>query len=68
VFAGDNVNIQSRLVHRPDQNCWPSTNPIYSSNGIKECYWTVDKFIGWHVGYAGVGVTEYTYKLRDMGF
>jgi hypothetical protein len=68
VFAGDNVNIQSRLVHRADQNCWPSTNPIYSTNGIKECYWSVDKFIGWHIGYAGTGVTEYTYKLSDMGF
>jgi len=46
VFAGDNVNLQSRAVHRLDQDCWPSTNPIYSSNGIKECYWKVDKFIG----------------------
>jgi hypothetical protein len=37
VSAGENVNIQSRAVHRLDQDCWPSTNPIYSSNGIKEC-------------------------------
>ena len=68
VYAGDNVNLQSRAVHRPDQDCWASTNPIYSSNGIKECYWKVDKFIGWHVGYAGTGETEYTYKLSRMGF
>jgi hypothetical protein len=68
VTAGDNVNIQSRAVHRRDQNCWFSTNPIYSSNGIEECYWAVDKFIGWHVGYPGTGETEYTYKLSRMGF
>ena len=66
--GGDNVNIQSRAVHRYDQDCWPSSSPIYSTYGIKECYWTVDKFIGWHIGYAGVGESEYIYKLSRMGF
>jgi hypothetical protein len=68
VYAGDNVNIQSRKVHRQDQDCWPSTNPIYSGNGIKECYWTMDKFLGWNVGYAGTGESEYSPKLGRMGF
>jgi hypothetical protein len=68
VFAGDNVNIQSRAVHRQDQDCWPSTSPIYSQYGIKECYWTLDKFTGWHVGYAGPGESEYSPKLGRMGF
>ncbi|MFL5403295.1 MAG: hypothetical protein ACJ8BF_10810 [Gemmatimonadales bacterium] len=67
VVAGDNVNVRSRAAHTAAQDCWPSTNPIYSSNGIKECYWTFKKFLGWHVGYTGTG-SEYTDKLRTMGF
>jgi hypothetical protein len=68
VVAGDNVNIASRAVHRPDQDCWFSTSPIYSTYGKKECYWTSKQFLGWHDGYAGLGESRYTVKLADNGF
>ena len=67
VVAGNNLNLGSRAVHTSAQNCWPSSNPIYSSNGIKECYWSMDQFLGWHVGYSGGG-SEYSPKLGGMGF
>lgn len=67
VVAGNNLNLGSRAVHSAAQDCWPSSNPIYSSNGIKECYWKMDTFLGWHVGYSGGG-SEYSPKLTAMTF
>jgi len=67
VFAGNNVNIGSRAVHSAAQDCWLTSNPIYSSLGVKECYWKLDVFLGWHEGYSGGG-SEYSPKLTAMTF
>ncbi len=54
-------NLGSRNV--PFVNCVASSNPIYSGNGVLECYWTNSRFTGWQgaqpdcVGYSGILAT-----------
>jgi hypothetical protein len=45
--APTSKNIGDRFFHTPAQDCMPSTNPVYSGNGVTECYWTIRRFTGW---------------------
>lgn len=67
VTAGGNVNIRSRAAHTSSQDCMRSTNPLYSGNGVVECYWTSRAFVGWHIG-SPASNSEYSGKLASMGF
>lgn len=68
--AGGNLNVGSRLHHTSSQDCMPSSDPIYSGNGVTECYWTERPFSGW----TGLIPTAAAYsdptkkQLQYMGF
>ena len=56
----------SRAVHSASQDCIASSNPIYSGNGITECYWTEKRFSGWLGGQPSAG--SYNMRLQGLGF
>lgn len=66
VAAGNQLNIGSRSVHTSAQDCMPSSNPIYSGNGVVECYWTWKRFSGWAGTYPDA--SAYSWKLYGLGF
>ena len=66
LLAGGNLDIGSRAVHTSSQDCVASSNQVYSTNGVTECYWTYKTFTGWSG--AIPDASSYTNRLSDMGF
>jgi len=64
VYAGLEVNLGTRSY--PMQDCMASSNPLYSDNGVIECYWTGARFSGWQ-GYQP-DTDPYGPKLAGFGF
>ncbi len=64
--GGGNLNIGSRAVHLPEQDCMASSNPALSGNGVVECVWTNRRFSGWSG--AIPDASAYTGRLADPGF
>jgi hypothetical protein len=64
VSAGANLNLGSRAHQR--LNCMSSSNPLYSGNGVVECYWTGTRFSGWQ-GYIPDS-DPYSPKMANFGF
>ena len=66
VAAGGSLDVGSRAVHSAAQDCVASSNPLYSTNGVTECYWTNRPFTGWQ------GMTpsspSYSSRLSHFGF
>jgi hypothetical protein len=60
------TGLASRAAHTSGQDCMASSNPIYSSNGETECYWTVKEFGGWQGVYPKAG--DYSSRLGQWGF
>ena len=59
-------NIGSRASHTSAQDCMASTNPLYSGNGVTECYWTNRSFGGWQG--KTPKASAYSPKLSALGF
>lgn len=59
-----NANLGSRTHQR--LNCMYSSNPLYSGNGVQECYWTGSRFSGWQ-GFQP-DASPYSPKLDYFGF
>jgi hypothetical protein len=66
VEAGAQLDIGSRAVHTPQQDCMPSSHPVYSQTGEIECYWTGSRFGGW-IG-AQPDAPGYSGRLSYWGF
>ena len=60
------MNIGSRSIHTPQQDCLPSSHPIYSQTGEIECYWTGARFGGW-IGTLP-DASGYSDRLSHWGF
>lgn len=59
-------NLGSRANHSATQDCLASTNPLYSGNGVTECYWTNRPFGGWQG--RTPEASAYSPKLSALGF
>lgn len=66
VSAGGNLDVGSRVAHSAEQDCVASTNPVYSGNGVTECYWTDRRFTGWSGASPNAG--SYVDRLANLGF
>lgn len=62
VYANNDVGSNGYRL----QDCMPSSNPIYSGNGVYECYWSAARFSGWQG--AQPDAPGYGDKLRDRSY
>ncbi|MGH9959287.1 MAG: hypothetical protein ACREBC_19545 [Pyrinomonadaceae bacterium] len=65
------LNLGSRAVHLPGQDCMASANPssTYYGSGRQECYWTTRNFRGWiPTTVGGAEALPYSTILSDHGF
>lgn len=71
VVSGAILNLGSRAVHTPAQDCMESSNPsfTYYGSGKTECYWTTRNFRGWiPFTIGGDSSSPYSTQLSTMGF